>query len=89
MVLEGTYLCFDDYFVDIDYPFGTTQFDPSNQVDETHAGMTLTYTLNHINSGNMCWGEILVEDKLAPVTECPEDLEILCVQDATDLDSDR
>jgi hypothetical protein len=86
MVLEGTYLCYDDYFVDIDYPFGTTQFDPPNQVDETHVGMTLTFTLNHINSGNMCWGEIQVEDKLAPVTDCPEDLQILCLQDPTDLD---
>jgi hypothetical protein len=72
--------------VDIDYPFGTTQFDPPNQVDETHVGMTLTFTLNHINSGNMCWGEIQVEDKLAPVTDCPEDLQILCLQDPTDLD---
>jgi hypothetical protein len=85
MVLEGTYLCYDDYFVDVDYPFGTTQFDPANQVDASHVGQTLTYCLYHINSGNVCCGEITVEDNWAPELECPADLQILCTEDDDDL----
>jgi hypothetical protein len=84
MVLEGTYACFDDYYVELDYPFGTTQFDPPNQVDATHAGEVLTYSLYHINSGNLCWGEVLVEDKLAPELICPQDTTIYCMQDQND-----
>jgi hypothetical protein len=85
-VLEGTYYCFDDYTVIITYPPGTTQFNPPNQVDATHINKTLTYVLTHSVSGNLCWGEILVEDKLAPVLACPADTSVLCVEDPNDFD---
>ena len=85
MVLEGSFFCYDDYEVIITYPFGTNTYNPPNQVDGSHAGQTLTYTLSHQISGNVCWGEILVEDKLAPVIECPEEITIYCIEDYTDV----
>ncbi|NUN69240.1 MAG: hypothetical protein HUU02_05965, partial [Bacteroidetes bacterium] len=77
-VLEGTYACFDDYSVVLTYPFGTNSYNPPNRVDATHIGKTLNYTLVHATSGNMCWGQIKVEDKLAPTLNCPEDITIAC-----------
>jgi hypothetical protein len=56
MVLEGSYFCFDDYEVILDYPTGTNTFDPPNTVDGSHVGYTIGYTLNHPISGNLCWG---------------------------------
>ncbi|MBK8852840.1 MAG: HYR domain-containing protein [Saprospiraceae bacterium] len=31
-------------------------------------------------SGNSCWGTILIQDKLAPVIECPRDLTVTCYE---------
>ncbi|MBK7337305.1 MAG: HYR domain-containing protein [Saprospirales bacterium] len=86
MILEGSYYCFDDYWVEIDYPLGTTQFDPPNQVDASHIGKVLTVALWHSVSGNMCWSVITVEDKWKPEIDCPEDITIWCIQDQFDLD---
>ncbi|MBK6929482.1 MAG: HYR domain-containing protein [Saprospirales bacterium] len=77
-VLEGTYACFDDYYVELTYPFGTNTYNPPNRVDATHAGKTLNYTLKHALTGNICWGQIKVEDKLAPALDCPADITIAC-----------
>ncbi|MCB9284039.1 MAG: HYR domain-containing protein, partial [Lewinellaceae bacterium] len=85
MILEGTYYCYDDYWVEIDYPWNTTQFDPPNQVDASHVGQTLTVTLWHLISGNMCWSHIIVEDKWKPEITCPEDATIWCIQDPDNL----
>ena len=40
---------------------------------------TLTVMVRDTNSGNSCWGEIYVEDKLPPVIECGSDT-IYCYQ---------
>jgi hypothetical protein len=85
MVLEGTYFCFDDYEVILDYPSGTNTYDPPNTVDGSHAGYTIGYTLFHSQSGNLCWGEVQIEDKLDPVVTCPDDVTLLCSQDEDDL----
>jgi hypothetical protein len=85
MILEGSYYCFDDYWVEIDYPWYTTQFDPPNSVDASHIGENLTVTLWHLISGNMCWSTIVVEDKWKPEIECPEDVTIWCIQDPDNL----
>ena len=47
MVPEGTYYCFDDYTVVLNYPAGTTQFTPPNKVDGTHINKVVTYILVH------------------------------------------
>ena len=77
-VLEGSYSCFDDYTVILTYPNGTTTYDPPNQIDASHVGHYLPYTLEHYISGNTCWGYVLVEDKLAPELECPGDITVAC-----------
>lgn len=50
-------------------------------IDHTHIGQTLTYRLTHNSTGNSCWGQILVEDKLRPlITNCgPQNIH--CFQD--------
>ncbi|MCC6972187.1 MAG: hypothetical protein IT434_18395, partial [Phycisphaerales bacterium] len=77
-VLEGTYACFDDYSVVLTYPNGTNTYNPANRVDATHIGKFLNYTLVHATTGNMCWGQIKVEDKLAPILDCPADITVAC-----------
>ncbi|MBK9335072.1 MAG: HYR domain-containing protein [Lewinellaceae bacterium] len=77
-VLEGTYACFDDYSVVLTYPAGTNSYNPPNRVDATHIGKTLNYMLVHAQSGNVCWGKVKVEDKLAPILTCPADITIAC-----------
>ncbi len=41
-------------------------------VSGAQAGQTLTYVVEHKFSENKCWGEILIEDKLAPVIVCTD-----------------
>ncbi|TNE57763.1 MAG: HYR domain-containing protein, partial [Bacteroidetes bacterium] len=77
-VLEGSYGCFDDYTVVLTYPFGTNSYDPPNKVDATHIGKLINYSLVHALSGNVCWGQIKVEDKLPPTLTCPENLTLAC-----------
>ncbi|MCB0533320.1 MAG: HYR domain-containing protein [Saprospiraceae bacterium] len=77
-VLEGTYLCDDDYSVVLTYPFGTHTFNPPNRIDYTHIGKTLNFSLVHAISGNVCWGQVKVEDKEPPALVCPSDITIKC-----------
>ncbi|MFN7326466.1 MAG: Ig-like domain-containing protein, partial [Chitinophagales bacterium] len=78
-VLEGTYFCFDDYTVEIDrtLPFGNGPWVPAN-LTASDIGRTYAYRLTHAISGNLCSGEVLVEDKLAPALVCPPSLTIAC-----------
>ena len=80
MVLEGTYPCFDDYSVVIKDAAGVP-LDPPNIVTAAHATQTLTAYLVHPISGNVCWGMLLIEDKLPPVLTCPDDVTIMCTED--------
>ncbi|TNE56828.1 MAG: HYR domain-containing protein, partial [Bacteroidetes bacterium] len=83
-VLEGGYLCDDDYEVVLTYPFGTNTYNPPNRVDYSHIGKYLNYSLVHAISGNVCWGQIKVEDKEPPVLTCPSNITINC-SDPTDV----
>jgi hypothetical protein len=85
MLLEGSYYCYDDYSVVLSYPAGTNSFNPANVVDQSHAGEVLYYSIVHVLSGNVCWGQVKVEDKLPPVLTCPATAQILCTQDKDDL----
>jgi len=38
-----------------------------------HIGRTLEVMIRDLTSGNSCWGEITVEDKLPPIIECGSD----------------
>jgi SprB repeat len=75
MVLEGTYLCFDDYEVTITGLNGSPNY--GNVLTGANIGQTLKATVRHLVSGNTCWGNIIVEDKLPPVIDC-EDIVVPC-----------
>ena len=70
-VLENTGVCEDQFEVIIEDQNGT---EIGNTVNTTHAGQTLTYVVRQIgsNDNNICWGELFVEDKDAPILECFE-----------------
>ncbi len=70
-ILEGTYGCYDDYIVEIDrtLPFGNGPWEPGTVVT-SDIGKTYQVRVTHLVSGNKCWGNIKVEDKLSPVLTC-------------------
>jgi hypothetical protein len=73
MILEGTY-DYDFYRVDIirnSLPSG-------NQLTCADVGKTFTVRVTDICTNNMCWGTILVEDKLPPSLTC-NNYNVVCV----------
>ncbi|MDX2136342.1 MAG: hypothetical protein SFV52_16275 [Saprospiraceae bacterium] len=74
LILEGSYGCFDDYRVTLADTFGVPVTNPPGLAQ---AGHTLVATVEHLGSGNTCWGRITLEDKLAPVLTCV-DLTVPC-----------
>ncbi|MBC7776816.1 MAG: HYR domain-containing protein, partial [Phycisphaerae bacterium] len=70
-ILEGTYGCFDDYIVEIDrtLPYGNGPWEPGT-VNANDIGKTYQVRVTHLVSGNKCWGNIKIEDKLPPVMNC-------------------
>ncbi|RMG80288.1 MAG: HYR domain-containing protein, partial [Bacteroidetes bacterium] len=76
MVLEGDVPCDDDYLVSIkDY-----KNDPvANPVSGAYLDEILTVTVTHVPSGNSCWGQLKIEDKLAPTVTCT-DQTVSCTQ---------
>ncbi|MCW5921711.1 MAG: hypothetical protein KIS77_05160 [Saprospiraceae bacterium] len=69
MILDGTYGCFDDYTVSLKT---TTGQNVGNTVTSANVGQTLVATVTHLVSGNKCWGNIKVEDKLPPTIQCAD-----------------
>lgn len=51
---------------------------PGNIVNMSHLDQNLTYTVTELECGNLCWGKVKVEYKLAPQIDCPEDMTIAC-----------
>jgi subtilisin-like proprotein convertase family protein len=67
-ILEGgPYFCYDDYLVYIDqYGFGN---------DINGESLTFSFGLHNVTvtdptTGNSCWGQVLIEDKLPPTIVC-------------------
>ncbi|HOY06969.1 MAG TPA: hypothetical protein PLO67_16290, partial [Saprospiraceae bacterium] len=73
MILEGSYVCYDDYIVEIDrtLPLGNGPWQPGivNELDINH---TYAVRVVHLVSGNSCWGQLKVEDKIPPVLTCTD-----------------
>ncbi|MBK8555621.1 MAG: lamin tail domain-containing protein [Lewinellaceae bacterium] len=71
MILEGSYGCYDDYIVEIDktLPLGNGPWVPAI-LTAADIGKTYAVRVTHLVSGNMCWGNVSVEDKLPPVLVC-------------------
>jgi hypothetical protein len=78
MILDGSYNCYDDYIVEIDrtLPFGNGPWQPGF-VDVNDIGKTYQVRVTHLVSGNKCWGNLKIEDKLAPEIKC-ENFSIPC-----------
>ncbi|MBL7808984.1 MAG: T9SS type A sorting domain-containing protein, partial [Saprospiraceae bacterium] len=79
-VLEGTYFCLDDYRVEVDktLPYGNGPWVPAD-FNASDIGKTYQYRVIRITgAANICWGEIKIEDKLAPALTCPVDVTIAC-----------
>ncbi len=74
LILEGSYACFDDYRVTLADTFGVPV---ANPLGFAQAGHTFVATVEHLESGNTCWGRITLEDKLAPALTCT-DLAVPC-----------
>ncbi len=51
---------------------------PGNIVTFDHLNQNLTYKVIEHDCGNVCWGNVLVEYKAAPVIDCPPDMTIAC-----------
>ena len=71
MILEGTYLCFDDYIVELDctLPYGNGPWQPAI-VDAGDIGNTCLARVTHISSGNKCFGDVKIVDNLPPAMVC-------------------
>ncbi|GIV31850.1 MAG: hypothetical protein KatS3mg030_152 [Saprospiraceae bacterium] len=86
MVLEGSYqTCQPNgptaFEVEVSYqgvPIPTSPF-----VTAANIGQTLMVKVTHWASGNSCWGNIKVEDKLPPALSCPPDLTVACTADTS------
>jgi hypothetical protein len=77
-VLEGSFLCYDDYIVDVDktIPLGNGPWVPA-VFNASDIGKNYQVRVRHLVSGITCWGNLQVEDKLAPALVC-ENFEIPC-----------
>lgn len=77
MVLEGQATGGCDYTVQVlgsnNQPIPTSPI-----VGAAYVGETLTVKVS-VN-GNACWGTITIEDKLAPIIDCPGDMTVSCYE---------
>lgn len=74
VILEGEYGCYDEFMVEIDNT-------NNNYINYSYVGQTITITVTSNETGNSCWGEAVVEDKLAPaITNC-DSVFINCLMD--------
>lgn len=76
VVLEGNYGCWSQYLVDIDGPL-------TNKVSCADVGKIYKVNITDPFTGNKCWGNILIEDKLAPTIVCA-DVTVSCNNDGLD-----
>ncbi|TVQ50229.1 MAG: hypothetical protein EA362_02845, partial [Saprospirales bacterium] len=78
MILEGgPYSCYDDYELIIETLGGVIV---SNPITAPFVGQTLMVTVLDPATGNSCWGNVKVEDKIPPVIVC-RDLVLSCNDD--------
>lgn len=75
MILEGgPYRCYDEYEIILETSGGMSV---PNPITGDFIGETLMVTIVDPVTGNSCWGNIFVEDKIKPTIEC-RDLTIVC-----------
>lgn len=77
MILEGQGDASCNYMVTV-YDANNNPI-PGAVVDGAYIGQTLTASVS-IDGNNSCWGTITIEDKLKPVIDCADDVNISCYQ---------
>jgi|GEM_PF-893260 len=79
MILEGgPYMCYDDYIIEVrDQEGNLIDDDPAEegvQISGAHVGACYQVTVIDPETGNRCWGELCLEDKVPPhILQCPDD----------------
>jgi len=76
MVLEGQEYPDDSYTIILVDASGNEL--PSNVVGANYINQTLEVQVIHDCSGNFCWGFVTIEDKIAPILDCPADQILTC-----------
>ncbi len=75
IILEGgPYGCYDDYIIDVQegtHP-NTTTIPTSPLITSAYYGQTLIVSITDPDTDDTCWGTITLEDKMAPILDCPE-----------------
>lgn len=74
IMLEGETLPDESYTIEVRDANGTLI---GNYVDANYIDEVLEVTVIHNCSGNKCWGNVKIEDKIAPVINC-EDIVLSC-----------
>lgn len=69
MLLAGSYNCYDVFNVSLSY-YGQPV---PNPVDSHYLYKHLVATVTDPTTGNSCWSDVLIEDKLAPTIICRAD----------------
>lgn len=77
MVLEDTYPSYDIFTVEI-FEFSQSLGDT---VTSAQIGQLLSVKVFEECDGNHCWGTMVVEDKLGPVFDCQDTLQVSCAAD--------
>ena len=84
MILEGgPYGCYDNYIVQVlqggqnGIPIDRDLNVPGVQLDGNDFGNCYTAKIIDPSTGNSCWGQLCVEDKIAPVIDCPTFINIV------------
>ncbi|MBK9632148.1 MAG: hypothetical protein IPO62_13985 [Saprospiraceae bacterium] len=73
MLLTGYYACYDVFQVELSH----YNHPISNPLDSHYLGKTIVAKITDPTTGNSCWGNVLIEDKLAPEVIC-RDIRVSC-----------
>lgn len=76
VILEAPQFPEESYAITVTDQYGNVL---PNTLDATYLNQQLSVSIQHICSGNSCWGYIVLEDKLAPVIACTDEV-LTCAQ---------
>jgi hypothetical protein len=76
LLIGDSLRCLENYCIEVKDANGNIR---SNTFTQADIGKTFYVSIIDCNgSGNRCWGEVLIEDKLVAQIECPRDTQIWC-----------
>ena len=81
LILQSYSGCMPETFlVTVYQPNGISPIPTSPVVTAQQIGLLLPVKVQHIASGNFCWGSVLVSDNLPPNLVCPPDITVSCTE---------